>query len=134
MEVRCVKKAGGLFPFDQDSKMYLDKIKDGEYVEVEAKKKRNGKFHKKYFVMLRVVAEQLNCKLDDLHDFIKEKTGRYDIVSIGGVVRKSYHSISFSKMDGIEFACYYDESIVVVAELLGLDHKELLEELEAEYF
>jgi len=134
MEIRMVKKDGGLFPYDPTSETYLSKLKSEDFVVVEAKKKRNPKFHRKYFAMLRMAAEQLDCTSDTLHDYIKDKTGRYDIVSIGGMVMKSYHSISFSKMDGIEFEIYYDESLQVICDLLGLDYAEVVKELEEAYF
>ena len=134
MEIRVVKKNGGLYPYDEESEAYISKLGNDDFVVIEAKKKRNAKFHRKYYAMLRTVARQLDCKIETLHDFIKDETGRYDIVAIGNKVMKSYHSISFAKMDGIEFEIYYSESIAVLANLLGLDHQEILQELEEEYY
>jgi len=129
MLIRCVKKDGGLYPFDRESEKYFSKLTSNEYIEVNIARKRNHKFHRKYFAMLRLVSEQLDCSIDTLHDFIKEKLNMYDIVSIGGEIRKSYYSIAFSKMDDAEFACYYDDSLMVLSELLAFNHKELLDEI-----
>lgn len=133
MTMNFVPVKGVLAPFDNECKEYLKKASKDDFMQITVAKKRNPRFHRKYFAMLRDVSEQFDCGIDDLHDFIKDKLGRYDIVSFRGMVKKNYHTISFSGMDEFEFSRYYNDSIRVLAELLGLNHKELLEELEAEY-
>lgn len=133
MVMNFVPVKGVLAPFDEECKEYLKKASKDDFIQVTVVKKRNPKFHRKYFAMLRDVSAQFDCKIDDLHDFIKDKLGRYDIVSFRGMVKKNYHTISFAGMDEFEFSEYYNGSIRVLAEFLGLEHDELLEELEAEY-
>lgn len=130
MLINVVPVNGGLAPFDEEAKKHLSRLKQGDFIQVDIKKKRNPKFHRKYYAMLRDVSAQFDCKMDDLHDFIKDKLGRYDVVSFGGTVKKNYHSISFSNMDDLAFSEYYDGSLHVLAEILGLEYEELAQELD----
>ena len=133
MKLKIIKKGKSLLPFDAESEAYMGKIKEGEMVVVDMVKPRNNKLHRKYFALLGTIAEQLDIETEDVHDYIKDKLGMYDVAILGEMVIKRYHSISLSSMDGYEFEKYFEKSVRVVATLLSVDYATLLNELTAGY-
>lgn len=122
-----IKKTGlVIHPLDELSEMELSELSDGDY-RCELSRKRNSKFHRKFFSLLQVAFkawEQPEAEGDfgyakkSFKRFRKDVTiacGYYDEhVDIFGNVHREAVSISFAKMDEIEFERLYSSAIDVI--------------------
>lgn len=103
-----VKKLGALRPCDEQGAEALRLIRDGE-VKVKITQPRNVRFHRWFFSLLKLVAENnpnFNST-DDVLDYLKVKLRLYDVVQFpDGTTHYRLGSISFSKMDETEFHAF----------------------------
>jgi len=134
MKFLVKKTIYGLVPvFNSDhEKLKESKLKIGEVYEVDIKKKRNYQFHKKYFALLNLCFEnQEHFELfDDLRDYVTVKSGYYRKITMpNGYEDIKPKSISFAKMDEIEFDDLYQKTITVVCNFIGIEKEELLNEI-----
>lgn len=77
--------------------------------EIEIKKKRNIKFHRKYWAFVNVIAIEQNMEPDHVNHALKLAIGHYDIIEIKGFHVKYPKSISFAKMDDEEFSLFFEK-------------------------
>lgn len=130
MKVNLIRNQMGFIAsthIDEDKMSY---IKIGDVVNVEMKKPRNGKFHRKFFALVGFVFEsQERYKTtDDLLIEIKLKAGHYqEHITTKGIIIYVPKSISFASMDGYEFDEFYKKvtQIVLVNFLEGMTEDEL---------
>jgi len=108
------------------------KIPLNEPIEFEFKKKRNYKFHKKFFALLNLVyenQEQYN-NIEHLRKDLIVSAGFYDLrYNIEGVELQEPKSISFANMDQNEFQDLYSKIIDVVVNWLGIDKQDILDNI-----
>ena len=112
-----------LIPTDQYSLDIVKKIRQDAPRVVTITGKRNLEFHQKFFVLLNTIYEIQN-HFDNFEAFrywIVMKAGHYDIIEApnGKLIYKA-KSVSFAKMDEIEFQKVYDGVIQV-----ALVHKDI---------
>lgn len=128
-ELYLVKRMGILQPMCEGDMDVVNLIADGEVIRCEFSRPRNYKFLKKYFVLLDVL---YNCweapsvtwinkdrqvigavkNRDRFRKDITIATGHYEIVvNIKGEAKAEAKSISFAKMDEIEFSQLYSSHI-----------------------
>lgn len=129
-EDKClfVKRFGGFVPANTKAEEFWEKIKMEETVEMKPSRPRNIGFHKKYFVLLRVVADAGGIDIDDLLFTVKVGLGHYDLVTMpGGSRYPKERSIAFHKMDADEFEKFYQRTITLIIEkiLPGTDRQDL---------
>ena len=112
---------GTLAPDDADSIAALQKIKIGQVVSGEFKRKRNYEFHKKYFALIDFAYDQLEydeqlITKEDFRKQIQMAAGyRREVVSVfTGDVRWESVSISFDNMDQDTFDDLYDKVCTVL--------------------
>ena len=112
---------GTLAPDDADSIAALQKIKIGQVVSGEFKRKRNYEFHKKYFALIDFAYDQLEydeqlVTKEDFRKQIQMAAGyRREVVSVfTGDVRWESVSISFDNMDQDTFDDLYDKVCTVL--------------------
>lgn len=138
MEVLVVKTINGLLKpaFDEDKEKFSKFPKDG-YFEIKYTKRRNVKFHRKFFSLIKIAYEnQSDYRLmEDLRRDLIITSGHYDEVvnAITGEVYKIAKSISFHNMDETEFSNIYEDVKEVVIKWLGIDNESLETELQ-QYF
>jgi len=138
MKVLVVKTINGFLKpaYDSDSESF-SKIPFNEIVEIEYKKKRNIRFHRKFFALLKLAYEnQSDYKTMEImrHDIIVTAGFFDEIINlITGEVYKKAHSISFDSMDEIEFNKVYDGVKEVICQWLGLDNNDIESNIE-QYF
>ena len=137
MKLLLVKTQRGLVPvFDSDMEVY-SKIAIGEEIEIDYKKKRNLRFHKKYFALIKLAFEnQSDYRLfDELRRDITIAAGFYDEVTsrLTGEIYKVAKSISFANMDEIEFSELYEKTKDVISRWIGISNETIEEEI-AQYF
>lgn len=136
-EISLIKGAGGmLYPLGaDDAELVASKIRTGEVIRCEFSKVRNGKFHRKYFALLNLGFEYFqpaavqyrgqtlvpDKNFDEFRRWIAVKAGFFDIVGYpDGSIRVRAKSISFAKMDDVEFSGLYSATIdVLLASVLA---------------
>lgn len=133
MKFLVKKQFGKLVPvYNSDDEALKDcKLKEGEVYEVEIKRKRNIGFHRKYFALINLCFENQNQfeHIDDLRDYLTCKSGYYDRIPTpdGEMIRPK--SISFAKMDDIEFDRLYQRTIDTICKFLQVEEGDILDEL-----
>jgi len=138
MELYVVKTINGLLKpaFDEDKEKFSQFPKDG-YFEIKYTKRRNVKFHRKFFALLKIAYEnQSDYRLmEDLRRDLIITSGHYEEVvnAITGEVYKIAKSISFNSIDETEFSLIYEDVKNVIVSWLGIDNETLTEEV-AQYF
>ena len=133
MKFLVKKQFGKLVPvYNSDAEaLKAAKLKEGEVYEVEIKKKRNYQFHKKYFSLLNLCydnQEQFES-FDDLRAYLTCKAGYYKEVDTPKGKMILPLSISFAKMDEIEFEQLYSKTIDVICKFLDVEQDDLLAEI-----
>ena len=136
-KIRVIKMQGGLLrgslQDDADAIQHLGKI--GDVFEGEFKKPRNSQFHRKFWALLGIVfdnQERYN-NIEAMREAITMQAGHYETVTtLKGLVTYKAKSISFSSMDEVEFAAFYEKCIDVCIEHLmeGTDQQVIKHKVE----
>lgn len=138
MDILVVKTINNLLKpaFDEDLLNFKKLPKDG-YFEIKYTSKRNVKFHRKFFSLLKIAFEnQSDYRLmEDMRRDLIITSGHFDEVinAITGEVYKIAKSLQFSKMDETEFSQVYEDVKSVIVKWLGIFDNDLDEEIE-KYF
>jgi hypothetical protein len=136
-EIVMVKKLGALRPCDEQGEEALRLVRDGE-VKVKITQPRNIRFHRLFFSLLKLVAENNPNfhSTDDVLDYLKMKLRLFTVVQFpDGSTHTRLGSISFAKMDETEFHAFAKRCIDVLSDywLPGVTsedvHREFLERI-----
>lgn len=104
----------GFLPFNDEAQDYFAGIRLGEIVELKATKVRNGKYHRLFFAILKLISENSNPHISPkaaLH-FAKLATGTGEVVTDSrGEKHFVPDSISFAKMDQAGFENFVGKAI-----------------------
>lgn len=127
MKFLAKKVNNALYPIDEVGLEAMDKIKYD--VEITVKKIRNVRFHSKFFALLKIVFD--NQEIFDDKEFLREEltkaAGYYTHYKNHlGVSCYKAKSISFEKMDEIEFESFYNSFLQKCCEIFNFD-QELIE-------
>jgi len=138
MKIQVVKTPNGIIKPAYDSDFeYFKKMPTNEVFEIEYKKQRNVKFHRKFFALLKLAYEnQSDYRLmEDLRRDLLITSGNYTEVvnKITGEVFKIADSISFSSMDNVKFNEVYESVKEVIVKWLGITNENINEEIEQYY-
>jgi hypothetical protein len=138
MELTLIKTLSGVLKpaFDSD----LEKFKQlplNEPFTVTYTKKRNAKFHRKFFALINLCYQNQSIfnNLEHLRKELIICAGHYEIIFDldTGTQKKEALSISFSNMDETQFNKLYSDVLNVICEKFLFDKQEILEYL-VEYF
>lgn len=113
MKILLKRQGNTLLPLSEQDFERLQRIKEGMIIEVEYKKPRNPLFHNKFMSMIRVVfdnQEQYDT-IEGVMNVFKVQLGHCDTMMYRDLEIKIPRSISFSKMDEIEFAEFYNRAV-----------------------
>jgi len=138
MDLLVVKTINNLLKpaFDDDLDKFKKLPKDG-YFEIKYTSKRNVKFHRKFFSLIKICYEnQSDYRLiDDLRRDLLITSGHYDEVvnKLTGEVYKIAHSLQFSKMDDTEFSKVYEDVKEVICRWICIDNETINDEIN-QYF
>lgn len=120
MEITLIKQLNGSFipAFDSDKEI-ANKIKVGDPISGKFSKKRNYEFHKKYFALINLAYSNsiLNESLtfEQFRGEITMRAGYSDsYIDFKGNLKYQPISISFAKMDDLEFEDLYSKCIDVI--------------------
>lgn len=134
MKFLVKKTPTGLIPvYNSDAESLKEaKLKMGEVYEIDIKKKRNYNFHKKLFALYNLCYDNQDVfdNLDEVRYYLTMKAGYYKKIETPKGEMFVPKSISFAKMDNIEFEKLYQRTIDEVCNLLQIDDKtELLNQI-----
>lgn len=108
------KTFNGFSPINEEAQEVFDRCKFGEIVELKATKVRNGRYHRLFFAMLKLISENSDPHISPkaaLH-FAKLATGTGDLVTDSkGEKHFVPGSISFAKMDQDAFEAFVAAAI-----------------------
>ena len=107
--------------YDSDAEA-VKHIPIGESVKAKFVKSRNVKHHRKFFGMLQMVTENIPETIADQYENmdyllteIKFQVGHVEIHNtLGGKIEHVPKSISFGKMDQVEFEKFYNRAVDVI--------------------
>jgi hypothetical protein len=126
------KTLSGWEPIDESAKKIHKRYKVGEEAELENKKKRNIRFHRKYFGVLDLTFnnQDMTDNREEFREAVQIHAGFYHYQKLidGSEVKRS-DSISFEKMDDITFSDLYNKVFNVCLKILGCKSEELEMEL-----
>lgn len=121
MKINLTKNGQVLIPATPADQDKIETIKNGQFLEVDIKQKRNVKFHRKFFAMLNVGFDAFEPEQKAYKGQVAEKNFerfRKDVVILAGFYDSTYdiqgnlkleaHSISFGKMGEDEFNKVYN--------------------------
>lgn len=127
VDLSFVKTDYGVYPASKETEEYLSKLKYGEQIHGDFKKRRNVRFHRKFFALLNVAFDmwepgelankygKVEKNFDQFRHDIVILAGYYNqVFRTNGDIRVEAKSISFSKMDESEFEMLYSSVIDVV--------------------
>lgn len=128
--IQVQMRDGRLLPVTRYDAEELEQFKNGQIFDVKYTSKRSDPHHKLYWSILNQVVLTTGswATPSHLHNEIKFLTGYYKPVvneRTGGVFYV-VDSISFSQMDQKEFSAFFESSMEVLSEKLGVDPMELL--------
>src|SRR5690554_3029200 len=138
MKIQVVKNLNGTLKpaYDSDYESFK-KIPLNEIIEIEYKKQRNIRFHRKLFALLNLAYSNQNMfdNLDDMRYCLMLECNLSEIKvnRLTGEVFKIPKSLQFSKMDEIEFNEVYNTLKQYICEWLGVANEQINEEIE-QYF
>ncbi len=110
-----------LTPLDpQDAENLRQVCTQGEIVTTDIKKARNLKHHRLFFALLQtvVVNQEKYRNVDDLLVELKLRIGHYqEHITAAGQLVYVPKSISFDRMDDLEFREFFRKAVVALAEM-----------------
>ncbi len=121
----------GLRPMDGRAREIVAREHRGDKpLFVTVRTPRNPEFNALAHVVFRMIAEAIGVPLEAVKMWLKEKTGRYDIVTVkprkGTQARKArpkdvklYHSLAFESMSEEAFRAFWVDSEPFIAQLIG---------------
>lgn len=116
MTDRCLfrKTMDGFVPFNDEAQEFYDKCKLGDVADLKPTKVRNGKYHRMFFAMLRLISDNSNphvSRKGALH-FAKLAAGVGEFVEDSrGETHFIPGSVSFAKMDQAGFEAFVQTAI-----------------------
>jgi hypothetical protein len=117
MKIYLKKVNNVLIPSLPEDEEKLARWRNGEILEIEIRKPRNLKFHRKFFALLNIAFDNQD-RYDNFEAFRAEvimRCGYFNThIHLSGKQSFSPKSISFGAMDQMEFEKLYSEAINVI--------------------
>jgi len=126
---------GALCPVNEQDQQYVTSLGKGEYILATIKKQRNAKFHRKWFKLVDFAFDNFHPKeVTTKHGIAQKNFKRFrkDIIILAGYFDQVYKfdgsvilnakSISFGKMDDIEFRQLYTATFNAIVKYIFTNH------------
>ena len=127
MQVYLIKTMVGLIPADERSRIWFEKIKQGQAVHCDFKRVRNYRFLKKWFALLNLAFDQWEPgEIDGKYGVPEKNFDRFradvtilagffeSTIRLDGSVRIEPKSVSFAQMTEDEFHELYSKTVDVL--------------------
>ncbi len=117
-----------LYPADLEEKK---RLKLGAEYEVEIKHPRNIGFHKKFFALVNIGHQNTSLEMpfETYRRYVIMKAGYFKVYNTGKGSYYEAESISFAKMDQIQFEEVYSRVLDIIIKDLGVSKDEIEETL-----
>lgn len=124
----AIREGMTLRPYGAESASVFSKLAFGKVVQVEVKQPRNGKFHRKYWLLCSRIGDAVGVDPENVSDLLKIETGHCAIVrsKTHGELRLP-RSISYAAMDNAAFSDFWDKCIQVICSTWGIARADVLE-------
>lgn len=126
------KILNGLAPDNEVAQEAIRRIAVGDVVKIEIKRPRSLPWHRRYWALVSLVANNSSYTPEEAHELIKIRCGCTKIIKErNGNVIVLPDSIAFDRMDGIAWSQFWDRVVdYCAAELLnGISSEALRMEL-----
>ena len=137
MKLTLVKNSNNTFSIAYNSDYEKSKkLKTGIEFECEVKKKRNYKFHKKYFALINLVFnnQEKYTNINHLRNDLTKVSGFYTIrKDLQGNEVLEVDSINFSSMDELKFNDLYNKTLDSIVKYFEFDKKIILDNIEQHF-
>ena len=104
----------GLEPADDEAKVSLRGLGQGEIVACNVSRPRNLKQMRLYWVLCHTIADAIGADASNISDVLKLKTGHFTTVQTKTETLKFPRSISFAKLDQPAFSAFFDKCCAVI--------------------
>ncbi len=132
-EVAFIKTQFGMHPENEETGSIVAKLKLGDVIQGNFSKMRNPAFHRKFMAMVRLGFEMWETEFEndrierdftEFRKWITVKAGFYYVVGYpDGSVRVRAKSLSWSKMDDLEFERVYNGVLnAMMTEVIAKQH------------
>ena len=132
MKAYFIKVENALIPFDDNCKPF-NRLEQGEEVEIDITNKRNIKFHRKFFALIKLAFDNQEnyTNIEDLRKDLIIQSGYYNERTnyITEEVIIEAQSISFSSMEEQEFEKVYNSVLDSVCSFLRSKSEDIINEL-----
>lgn len=121
----------GLVPLDDELPGWK-RIKPGDIVDIEYVRPRSQQFHKLFWALLKLVADnQEQYGMDEILDVVKIGVGHTRIISMPwGLLFRVPKSISFASMDDDAFSDFFRSAVdFVISDMIPFEREALLREV-----
>lgn len=134
MKVLVKKTLSGLKPVYASDVDIYNKISLDEEFEIDYKRVRNAKFHRKFFKLIQTVFENQEKYrvLDELREDLTIAAGyHYEHINyLTGEVKIKAKSISYASMDDVEFSELYNAVIDQIVLYFHFEKQDLIDHIE----
>ena len=132
MKFFCFKQSGKLSPATSEDKEKFDKLPSGEPFQIEWKRQRNPKFHRKFWALMQFAWENKPESMDshfptsknvpdEFRGEIIMRAGYFiEYTNFKGVKDYKPKSIAFDKMNQDEFEELYSACIDVIIKYMNI--------------
>jgi Protein of unknown function (DUF1367) len=136
MKTLFVKKLNQIIvPVDQINAELFEDLKNGEY-KIDISRPRNLPFHRKFFALLQFSyrnwdVEETRKDFEKFREKVTILAGHCkEVWNLDGTLELQAESISFSKMEDVEFEAFYSKVVdVIIGHVLKNYSKDDLEEV-----
>lgn len=123
----------GLVPLDDELPGWK-RIKLGDIVDIEYVRPRSQQFHKLFWALLKLVADnQEQYGMDEILDVVKIGVGHTRVIAMpGDFVFRVPKSISFASMDDDSFLDFFNRAVsYIISDIVPFNREALLREVYA---
>ena len=122
-KVRRGEKAG-LIPTDEDSRALVNRLSDGECVQVEAIRPRSVQFNKLYWGLCREIGKHQDPPRDEdsIDSELRILAGHYEVMYFDGREVRVPKRIAFDKMSADEWNDYFQRAELAISERFGSEY------------
>lgn len=119
-KVRRGEKAG-LIPTDEDSRALVNRLSEGECVEVEVSRPRSVQFNRLYWGLCRTIGENQDPQRDEdsIDAELRVLAGHFEVMYVAGHEVRVPKRIAFNKMTADEWNEYFRKAEIAIAERFG---------------
>lgn len=111
----------GLVPDDEDGRALLNRLVDGECIQVEAMRLRSVQFNKLYWAICREIGQHQDPTRDEdsIDAELRILAGHYEVMHFAGREVHVPKRIAFEKMGADEWNDYFKRAEIAIAERFG---------------